>query len=69
MLEAPIRKCVWRLDEHGYLRSPGGTVLGRLDGYTLLLYDHRNKSVYAFTVQDWMQLVGQQCEREQPVFI
>lgn len=51
--QAPLR-----VDERGYLLSPSGTKLARVDGDRLLLYDKRSKREISFTLRDLLRMLG-----------
>jgi len=46
------------VDERGYLLSPSGTKLARVDGDRLLLYDKRSKREISFTLRDLLRMLG-----------
>ena len=49
-----------RVDEHGYLLSPSGTKLARLDGDRLMLYDKRSKQEIPVTLCDLLRMLGRE---------
>ena len=49
-----------RVDEHGYLLSPSGTKLARLDRDRLLLYDKRSKQEIPVSLCDLLRMLGRE---------
>ncbi len=52
---ADIRS-TWRIDPDGYIISPSGSKVARLQNDTLMLYDKKLRVALPFLMSDWASL-------------
>ena len=60
----PFAFPLWRIDERGFLRTPSGAKVARLDNGVLMMYDKVEHSEVPFTLADWWTLIKQSLKGE-----
>lgn len=52
----------WRLDDEGYVCTPWGSRLARLDDGAIMLYDDETQHEHRLTIGNWLELCGVEIE-------